>query len=92
LLTLSLLDLGRMVWVTRGLIEQHRTSTRLESSDWRWYVIYPFGSTLVVLGAGVALLVGAGSGMYVLAAGAVFHLVVGIHNAWETADYLATLQ
>jgi hypothetical protein len=44
------------------------------------------------VGAGVALARGWPFPVHVLAGGLLGHLVVGVHNAWELADWLATRQ
>jgi hypothetical protein len=93
LATLAVLDLGRMVRVARGMHEVHSTRERFSASDWGWYVLYPAGCTvtLAVTGAGLA----AGwpwLPVQLLAAGLLGHMVVGVHNAWELADWLATRQ
>jgi hypothetical protein len=92
LLALGILDLGRMARITIGMLDVHRTRERLVASDWRWYVIYPAASTLVIAGAGLALAREWPIPVHVLAAGMLGHLVVGVHNAWELADWLSTRQ
>jgi hypothetical protein len=45
---LAIFDLGRMVWVTRGMRHHHRSREKLELTDWGWYVIYPGLATLLL--------------------------------------------
>ena len=92
LLVLALGDLARMVWVTRGMREHHRSREKLKANDWGWYVIYPGMSTLVLAGTGFALAVGWAFPVQLLAVGMIGHIVVGVHNAWALADWLATRQ
>jgi hypothetical protein len=92
LLVLGVLDLGRMVRTTLGLRDVHRSAERLSAGDWAWYVAYPFLSTLVVAPTGLALARGWPFPAQLLAGGLLGHLVVGVRNAWELADWLATRQ
>ncbi len=92
LAVLGTLDTGRMFWVTRGLVGHHRQVEPLEMSDWRWYAIYPTGCSLLVLGGGSALVLHATLGMYLAVFGILGHMVIGIHNAWELAEWLASRQ
>jgi hypothetical protein len=55
LLGLTILDLGRMARVAMGLLDHHRSRERLTAGDWRWYVLYPALSTIVLAGSGLAL-------------------------------------
>jgi hypothetical protein len=64
----------------------------LELVDWLWYAVYPAIATLAVAATGLSLAMSGPLPLAVLAAGMVGHLVVGIHNAWELADWLATRQ
>ncbi len=89
---LTLLDLGRMVQVTRGMTDHHRTREPLEASDWGWYVFYPAFATLVLAATGVSFAMGWGIPPAFLAVGLIAHMVVGVHNAWELVDWLATRQ
>jgi hypothetical protein len=87
---LAVLDLARMAWVTIGMVRHHRTREPLEASDWFWYVVYPGFSTAVLAATGLALACGFTAMMPVLVLGILGHMVVGVHNAWELADWLAT--
>ena len=89
---LTFFDLVRMVQVARGMTEHHRTRERLEASDWGWYVIYPALATTILAATGLSFAMGWGVPPAFLAVGLIAHLVVGVHNAWELADWLATRQ
>jgi hypothetical protein len=91
LLVLAILDLGRMVRIIAGMREVHRSKERLSAADWRWYTAYPVLSSLAIAAAGLALARGLAFPQ-LLAAGLLGHLVVGVHNAYELADWLATRQ
>jgi hypothetical protein len=90
LLVLAVLDLGRMVRIALGMRDHHRSVERLSAGDWGWYVVYPFVSTLVLAATALALVRAWPFPVQVLAAGLLGHLVVGVHNAWELAAWLAT--
>jgi hypothetical protein len=92
LLVLGVLDLARMVRVTVGIHRVHRTREPLDANDWGWYVIYPAVATLLVAGTGLALAREWTFPVAALAAGLLGHLVVGVRNAWDIADWLATRQ
>jgi hypothetical protein len=92
LCVLAVTDLGRMAWVARGMTRFHRKRERLSASDWGWYVLYPSLATITVAATGVSLAMGWRLPEQLLAAGLIGHLVIGVHNAWELADWLATRQ
>jgi hypothetical protein len=92
LAVLAGVDVGRMAWVTRGMIEHHTSKEPLEAADWGWYVLYPAGASTVLAAEGVLLVMGHAVSPWMLAGGILGHLVVGVHNAWELADWLATRQ
>jgi hypothetical protein len=89
---LAVIDLGRMAWAARGIHAHHSTTERLSLADWGWYVVYPSIATLTLAATGVGLAAGWALPVQLLAVGLLLHLVVGVHNAWELADWLATRQ
>lgn len=89
---LGLYDVARMPYVVRGLVDHHRTRERLDARDWRWYAVYPSAAAALMLGCGGAVALGFTAALYGIALGTVAYLVVGIHNAWELADFLAALR
>jgi hypothetical protein len=92
LAVLAGVDFGRVAWVVRGMVTHHRSREKLTAADWGWYVIYPGAATTVLLAEGVMLVMGSAVSPWMLAGGILGHLVVGVHNAWELADWLATRQ
>jgi hypothetical protein len=92
LAVLTVFDLTRTVWVVRGMIEHHRTREPFDRGDWFWYVVYPLLATIVLAVSGVSFALGLGLPAPFLAVGLISHMVVGVHNAWELADWLATRQ
>jgi hypothetical protein len=49
-------------------------------------------ATALLAATGVCLAAGWAFPMAMLAVGMIGHMVVGVHNAWELADWLATRQ
>jgi hypothetical protein len=91
LAALATLDAVRLIGLVRGLRAHQARAQDLDSGDWRWYAAYPIGSTVLILAAGVIFALGYPVALFGLAAGVIGHLVIGIHNAWELVDWLATL-
>ena len=89
---LALADLVYFGFVAQGLMRHHREHRDLVSSDWTWNVGLPAGTSLLILGSGIALAQEQMWGIYPLAVAAGLHLAIGVHNAWELADFLITLQ
>jgi hypothetical protein len=92
LLGLVLVDLVRLPWVVRGLRESHVNVERLSLKDWGWYLVYPVAATMSVAASALSLACGWSLPVHFLAAGLIGHLVIGVHNAWELAEWLATRQ
>jgi hypothetical protein len=89
---LAFFDLVRMGWVWRELLRFHRSAREpLDASDWTWYVAYPSVATCALIASGASFALAGPVPLYVLAMGLLGHLVVGVRNAWELADFLATL-
>jgi len=89
---LAVADLVYLVIVGRGLVIHNRRVRDLVASDWVWNLVLPAGTSLAVLGTGVALALGGVWAVYPLAIAIGLHLVIGVHNAWDLADFLITLQ
>jgi hypothetical protein len=90
LFALTAVDLGRTTRTVLGMHSVHRTVEALSVSDWWWYVVYPFLSTGMLSASGLALARGWPFPAPLLAGGLLGHMVIGVHNAWELADWLAT--
>jgi hypothetical protein len=88
----SLLDLGRMVWVTRGMLRTARSDEPPTRSDWLWYMIFPSVATGSIAVTGWVLVAGGPLFAPTLAGGLIWHIVIGVHNAWELTDWLSTRQ
>ena len=92
LAALALPDLARMVRVLFAMRVIHRTREPFSVADWGWYVAYPIASTAALALTGLSLAFDWNLPVQLLAAGILGHLVIGVHNAWELADWLATRQ
>jgi hypothetical protein len=85
-------DLGRIVRTTSQARRFHRSREKLTAGDWGWYVVYPSAASLVLGAIGLSLAMGGNLPLAALPIGMLAHLVVGVHNAWELAAWLATRQ
>jgi hypothetical protein len=88
----AIADLVFLVAVGRGLMRHQREHRDLVGSDWLWNLVLPGATSLLILAIGVALAMGPLWPIYPLAVAIGLHLVIGVHNAWELADFLITLQ
>jgi len=88
----STTDLIYLAVVARGLIRHHRVTRDLVLSDWVWNLVLPAATSLLMLAMGATIASGMVWAIYPLAAAIGLHLVIGVHNAWELADFLITLQ
>lgn len=60
-----------------------------ELSDWIWYIALPPFAYIVLLAAAVVLRIHAGVGLYLIGAIDLMLLFIGMHNAWDTATFVA---
>jgi hypothetical protein len=58
--------------------------------DWTWHVGLPLVAYAAIVGAGITVLRRAAGALHVVAAAALLLLFVGIHNAWDSAVWIAT--
>ena len=78
---------GYTAIVTRRARRQTGYQPVLE--DWIWHVALPFLAYLTLLSGAFALARHATTALFVIAATTVLLLFIGIHNAWDTATFLA---
>jgi hypothetical protein len=73
------------------VIRRARKTTRYQPvfEDWLWHAVLPVVAYGAVLGGGLAMRGAPVVGLFVLAAGTLLLLFIGIHNAWDTAAYIA---
>ena len=76
-----------MVIVIRRVRRQTDYQPVLE--DWPWHRVFPLVSYTAFLVAGMLLPGHAAPALFVIAAGTVLLLFIGIHNAWDNVTYLA---
>jgi hypothetical protein len=86
----ALIGLGYMVVVVRRI----RTVTQYNpvGEDWLWHTVFPL-IAYIVMGVCAAILAGGSAWpLYFVAASALLLLYTGIHNAWDTATWMAISQ
>jgi len=66
-----------------------RTTYRPVFEDWLWHVILPLIVYADLLVAAIALQGSPGPALFAIAGGILILLFAGIHNAWDTATYIA---
>ncbi len=89
-LLLGLSGLGEMtyvlivLWLARHRLEEYQ----LVLSDWLWYTALPLVSYTAFVVAAILLPSHPAPALYVIAAGTVLLLFIGIHNAWDVVTYV----
>jgi len=73
----------------------HRT-TRMDgydpdTSDWAWYMIAPLFAYAAILAGAFGMLAIPRLALFIVAAGAVALMFLGIRNAWDTVTYLGVI-
>jgi len=71
---------------------RRQTTYKPVAEDWIWHVILPAIAYLHLLFTGFAIAHSADSALYGIAATVLLLLYIGIHNAWDSAVYIATTQ
>jgi hypothetical protein len=59
--------------------------------DWLWHNILPIAAYTTLLVAAIALARGADDGLYGVASTALLLVFIGIHNAWDSVAFVATM-
>ncbi len=57
--------------------------------DWLWHTVFPLVSYTALLVAAIVLPGHPAPALFVIAAGTVLLLFIGIHNAWDNVIYIA---
>ena len=66
-----------------------RLSTyRLVGEDWRWHVVFPLISYVLLLVAAILLPDHSHRALFAIGAAALLLLFIGLHNAWDTVTYI----
>ena len=68
---------------------RRQTSYRPVAEDWIWHVILPLLAYGALITAGVFLLRDPAVMLFLVAAGVLTLIFIGIHNAWDSVAYLA---
>src|SRR6266446_9315701 len=89
-LLLGLSGLGGMIYVVIVLRRARRqTDYQPVLEDWLFHTILPLVSYTALLVAAMLLPGHAAPALFVIAAGTVLLLFIGIHNAWDNVIYIA---
>lgn len=88
--SLGLVGLIGLVYLAVVVLRMRRQSTyEPVGEDWLWHVAFPLVAYLVIAVTAFGLWNRAGWPLYLVAASALMLLYSGIHNAWDTAAYMA---
>jgi len=89
-LLLGLSGLGGMIYVVIVLRRARRqTDYQPVLEDWLWHTVFPLVSYTALLVAAMLLPGYPAPALFVIAAGTVLLLFIGIHNAWDNVIYIA---
>jgi hypothetical protein len=90
-LLLGLSGLGGMIYVVIVLRRVRRqTGYQPVLEDWLWHTVFPLISYTALVVAAIVLPGHPAPALFVIAAGTVLLLFIGIHNAWDNVIYIAT--
>jgi hypothetical protein len=88
-LLLGLSGLGGMIYVVIVLRRARRqTHYQPVLEDWLWHTIFPLVSYTALLVAAILLPSHPAPMLFVIAAGTMLLLFIGIHNAWDNVIYI----
>jgi hypothetical protein len=90
-LLLGLSGLGGITYILIVLwLARHRLADyQPVLSDWLWYVVLPLVSYIALVVAAMLLPGTPALALFVIAAGTMLFLFIGIHNAWDVVTYTA---
>jgi hypothetical protein len=87
---LGILGVAGLVYLARVLRHaMGQDDYRPVLEDWLWHFIFPAVAYLVLLAAAIALPAHLIGSLFFIGATAMLLLFIGIHNAWDSATYLA---
>jgi F0F1-type ATP synthase assembly protein I len=91
-LTIGALGVCGIVYTTIVIRRARRqTGYRPVFEDWLWHGILPFIAYATFLSAAIALTRAAESSLFAIGAVTLLLLFIGIHNAWDTVTFIATV-
>lgn len=67
---------------------RRQTSYQPVLEDWLWHTIFPLLSYTAFVVAAIILLISPTPALFIIAAGTVLLLFIGIHNAWDNVTYM----
>ena len=90
-LLLGLSGLGGMIYIliVLWLARHHLAEYQPVLSDWLWYTFLPLVSYTALVVAAILLPSNPAPALFVIAAGTMLLLFIGIHNAWDVVTYTA---
>lgn len=89
-LLLGLCGLGGAIYAVIVLRRVRRqTDYQPVLEDWLWHTVFPLISYTALVVAAILLPGHAAAALYVIAAGTVLLLFIGIHNAWDNVLFIA---
>jgi hypothetical protein len=74
-----------VLWLARHRLAEYQ----FVLSDWLWYTALPLVSYAALVIAAIVLSIQPVPALFVIAAGTMLLLVIGIHNAWDVVTYTA---
>src|SRR2546421_5758248 len=88
-LLLGLCGLGGVTYVVIVIRRTRRqTDYHPVLEDWLWHTVFPLVSYTALVVAAMVLLGNPAPALFVIAAGTVLLLFIGIHNAWDNVTYV----
>jgi hypothetical protein len=89
-LLLGLCGFAGMIYIIIAIRRTYRqTHYQPVLEDWLWYMIFPLVSYSAFVVSAIVLLVNAAPALFVIAAGTLLLLFIGIHNSWDTVLYIS---
>jgi len=64
------------------------SSYRLVGEDWRWHVLFPLTSYVLLVVSAIILPGQAHRALFGIGAAGLLLLFIGLHNAWDTVTYI----
>ena len=67
---------------------RRQSTYRLVGEDWRWHVVFPLISYVLLVVSAIFLPGQAQRALFAIGAAALLLLFIGLHNAWDTVTYI----
>jgi len=86
---LGVCGLAGVAYIFLVIKRARRLSTyRLVGEDWRWHVVFPLISYLLLLVSAILLPAHAHRVLFAIGAATLLLLFIGLHNTWDTVTYI----